>query len=97
MRESQDRLKKRAGVILGRLKRTYPASETALGHSTALELLIATILSAKCTDERVNKVTPELFRRYRTAHDYAAANRAALEQEQPLVPVVEGHTIPSCG
>jgi endonuclease III len=65
--------------IIARLARAYPDATCALQHSSALELLVATILSAQSTDARVNMVTPALFARYRTAHDYAAADPKALE------------------
>jgi len=78
-KESQEDLKKRASSILGKLIRTYPEASTALKHSSALELLIATILSAQCTDARVNIVTKDLYKLYRTAEDYAAADRTELE------------------
>jgi endonuclease-3 len=61
------------------LKRLYPDADCALHHTNALELLVATILSAQCTDERVNEVTPELFRRYPTARSYATADPRELE------------------
>jgi len=70
----------RAARIVGLLGRTYPEAECALVHSSALELLVATILSAQCTDVRVNIVTKELFRKYRSAKEYAAADPKALEQ-----------------
>lgn len=63
------------------LGRTYPDARCELDHSNPLELLIATILSAQCTDKRVNLVTAELFRKYRTADDYAGAATADLEQD----------------
>jgi endonuclease-3 len=62
--------------ILGKL---YPAAECALTHEDPLQLLVSTILSAQCTDERVNQVTPELFRRFRTAKDFASVPREELE------------------
>jgi endonuclease-3 len=62
------------------LRRHYPASETALQHADALQLLVATILSAQCTDERVNQVTPGLFARYPDAEAYAAARPADVER-----------------
>ena len=65
--------------ILGRLGKAYPEAECALVHSSALELLVATILSAQCTDVRVNQVTPALFARYPTARDLAEADPAELE------------------
>jgi endonuclease-3 len=58
----------------------YPDAHIELDFTNALELSVATILSAQCTDKRVNEVTPALFRRYRTAADYAGADRAELEE-----------------
>ena len=71
----------RVGKILALLDRRYPAARCSLAFSTPLELLVATILSAQCTDERVNKVTPALFARYRSAADYVAADPAVFESE----------------
>ena len=73
--------KKRARQIVRLLKREYPEARCSLNHSNPLELLVATILSAQCTDERVNLVTAELFRKYRSAEDYAAAPVAKLERD----------------
>jgi len=73
--------KARAKKIIARLKREYPDATCALHHTSALELVVATILSAQCTDARVNMVTPHLFAKYRTAVDYAAADPKVLEQE----------------
>lgn len=73
--------KKRAGKIIGLLKRAYPDVRCSLNYSTPLELLIATILSAQCTDERVNLVTNNLFRKYKGAEDYARAAPAELERD----------------
>jgi endonuclease-3 len=70
----------RARRIVRGLRKLYPDADCALHHSNALELLVATILSAQCTDERVNQVTPQLFRRYPTAGDYADADPAELEE-----------------
>jgi endonuclease-3 len=69
----------RVRSIIRRLSVCYPDARTALLHENPLQLLVATILSAQCTDERVNKVTPVLFRRYHTAAGFAAASRAELE------------------
>ena len=66
--------------IIAGLQSAYPDAHCELDHSNPLELLIATILSAQSTDRQVNVVTPELFKRYRTARDYAAANPAELEK-----------------
>ena len=59
----------------------YPDSRTALVYETPLQILVATILAAQCTDERVNMITPGLFGKYPTAADFATADRAALETE----------------
>ena len=72
----------RAAEIVRILKAKYPNDpKTALNYETPLDLLVATILSAQCTDQRVNIVTSELFKKYRTAKDYAEANVEAFEQE----------------
>jgi endonuclease-3 len=71
----------RAAEIVALLERHYPDARCSLDYTTPLELLVATILSAQCTDERVNKVTPALFAQYRSAADYAAADPALLEQQ----------------
>ena len=65
--------------ILKGLRKLYPDAHCELDHTTPLELLVATILSAQCTDKRVNVVTKTLFRRYRTAQDYARADAEELE------------------
>lgn len=71
----------RAAAILDGLKRLYPDADCALRHSSALELLIATILSAQSTDANVNRITPGLFARYPDARAFAAADPAELERE----------------
>jgi endonuclease-3 len=63
------------------LKKEHPEARCSLDHTSPLELLVATILSAQCTDERVNIVTATLFRKYRNWQDYAAAPAADLEQD----------------
>src|SRR6266481_4587390 len=73
--------KARARKIIARLKREYPEATSALHHHSALELVVATILSAQCTDARVNLVTPHLFTKYRTSADYASADPRVLEKE----------------
>lgn len=70
----------RVQKIIRKLHGAYPDATCALRHDNPLQLLVATILSAQCTDERVNKVTPALFKRYRTAADFAAAPASELEQ-----------------
>jgi len=72
--------RQRVENIIKVLKNTYPDAKIPLTHRNPLELLIATILSAQCTDERVNKVTPELFKRYKTAKDLAAARQRDVEE-----------------
>lgn len=71
----------RTRKIISALKRVYPNAHCELNFSNPLELLIATILSAQCTDKRVNLVTAELFKKYRSAKDFAEADIAALEND----------------
>lgn len=68
-----------ANKVVETLRRLYPDARCSLDYRTPLQLLIATILSAQCTDERVNKVTPALFTRYRSAADFASADPRELE------------------
>ncbi|MEW5899954.1 MAG: endonuclease III [Acidobacteriota bacterium] len=63
------------------MRREYPRSRTALQFETPLQILVATILAAQCTDERVNKITPALFRKYPTAAAFGRADQAGLEEE----------------
>jgi endonuclease-3 len=72
---------RRIRPVITRLKRRYPDARCALDHQDPLQLLVATILSAQCTDARVNLVTRDLFLKYRDARDYADANPAVFEQE----------------
>lgn len=74
-------LKRYAAKVVRLLRRHYPDAHCALDFQTPLELLVATILSAQCTDERVNLVTKSLFQKYRTAADYGRADLAQLERE----------------
>jgi endonuclease-3 len=78
--ESRTALVRRARRINRELIELYPDAHTELNFGSPLELLVATILSAQTTDKRVNLVTPTLFARYRTAADYASADRAELEK-----------------
>ncbi|MDI1242298.1 MAG: endonuclease III, partial [bacterium] len=73
--------KKRTAEIIKRLKKTYPDAHCALNHTTPFELLIATILSAQCTDERVNVVTADLFRKYRGPEDFVQVPQEELERD----------------
>ena len=79
--ESKIEQKKRAAKILARLRKAYPDAGCELNISNPLELAVATILSAQCTDKRVNMVTPALFKKYRSAADWARTPQATLEKE----------------
>lgn len=81
MRETQDAKKQRARRIIAALEKAYPDAKCALDFTTPLELLVATIMAAQCTDERVNMVTSTLFKKYRSAADYAAASPKTFERE----------------
>jgi endonuclease III len=72
--------KKHARQVVRILKKTYPIAECALIHDSAYQLTVATILSAQCTDERVNAVTPKLFEKYPTAADLAASQQSDVEK-----------------
>ncbi len=78
-KEDLDSKKTRVKEINSILRREYPSSRCHLNFTNSLELLVATILSAQCTDERVNQVTKELFKKYRSAEDYAGVNQKELE------------------
>ena len=73
MKESVEVKQARVTKIITHLKQTYPTAHCELNHSNPLELLIATILSAQCTDKQVNLVTADLFKKYRTAKDFSNA------------------------
>jgi endonuclease-3 len=73
--------KQRTKTIIARLRKTYPDAHCSLNYSNPLELLVATILSAQCTDERVNIVTAGLFRKYRKAEDFINVEPTELEQD----------------
>lgn len=74
-------LKQRVRKIISLLKRAYPDARCTLNHANAFELLIATILSAQCTDERVNIVTADLFRKYRKPEDYLKVSPTHLQKD----------------
>lgn len=80
-RETHEARAARVRQIIARLRKAYPDAHCELDSSSPLELLIATILSAQCLDKQVNLVTPGLFRKYRSATDYAKAPAAELEQD----------------
>lgn len=79
-RESIEAVRARANKIIASLKTIYPEADCALEHRSPLQLLVATILSAQCTDLRVNMVTPALFAKYKSAKDFAKAKAAELEK-----------------
>jgi endonuclease-3 len=81
MRETADARRARARKILQALERAYPDARIALNFRSPFELLVATILSAQCTDERVNLVTPDLFRAYPDARELARARPERLEEQ----------------
>lgn len=74
-------LPSRTLAILAELRKEYPEAKCSLDHANPLQLLVSTILSAQCTDERVNKVTPALFRKYADARAFAAAKPGELEAD----------------
>ena len=80
-KEPLDTRKKRTREIIRKLKRAYPDAKCSLNHTNAFELLIATILSAQCTDDRVNIVTADLFRKYRGPQDYLNVVPRELEKD----------------
>lgn len=81
MRETRSQRKERTQQIIKLLKRAHPDAHCALNHANAFELLVATILSAQCTDERVNIVTADLFRKYRRPEDYLKVRDTELQQD----------------
>src|SRR5437667_3124263 len=81
MRETKSQKKERTEQLIKLLKRAHPDAHCALNHSNAFELLLATILSAQCTDERVNIVTADLFRKYRAPADYLKVPATELQQD----------------
>ena len=80
-RETIEELKARVRDVIRRLKRAYPDAKCSLNHSNPFELLVATILSAQCTDERVNIVTADLFRKYKKPEDYLKVSPRELEKD----------------
>ncbi|MBT4273654.1 MAG: endonuclease III [Verrucomicrobia bacterium] len=80
-RESLQSKKDRMQLVIRALRKTYPDAHCELVYKNPLELLIATILSAQCTDKQVNIVTSDLFEKYKTAQDYAVASQEALEND----------------
>lgn len=81
MKESFQKKKNRARIVLDRLQQYYPNTKGSLSYSSAHELLVATILSAQCTDKRVNMVTPALFEKYPSPQDFAFADFGELAKD----------------
>jgi endonuclease-3 len=81
LQESLSQKQTRTGELIRRLKGAYPDARCSLNFSNPLELLVATVLSAQCTDARVNLVTTQLFKKYHTAVDYAVAPAEQLEED----------------
>lgn len=81
MKETLEQKKARVKKILARLHKAYGPGRCALNHSNPLELLVAVILSAQCTDKRVNMVTPALFKKYKKAEDYVKADLKTFQEE----------------
>src|SRR5690348_10684925 len=81
MRENAAAKTARTQKIIAGLEKAYPTAHCELVHQNPLELLVATILSAQCTDKRVNIVTAELFKKYRSARDFAGATLSELEND----------------
>ncbi len=77
MKSEKDRIR----PIIRILRKKYPSPRTSLRHKDPFQLLVATILSAQCTDERVNKITPGLFKKYKDVKAFAAAKKSSLEQD----------------
>ena len=80
-RPKKQDVRERALKVADILLREYPQAKTALKHRSALQLLVGTILAAQCTDDRVNMVTKTLFKKYKTAADFANARQSVLEKE----------------
>jgi endonuclease-3 len=80
-RESAAKRRQRTAKIIAALRKEYPDARTALNYTNPLELLVATVLSAHCSDRQVNLITKDLFRKYRTAKDYAAADPAEFQED----------------
>ena len=79
--EAEESKKRRVLEIIKRLKKAFPDAGIELHFKTPVQLIVATILSAQCTDKRVNMVTPHLFKKYKTAKDFANANQKTFERE----------------
>ncbi|MDP2669188.1 MAG: endonuclease III [bacterium] len=80
-KETPEARRKRALKIFGRLKKAYPKAKIALNYGNNIQLLVAVILSAQCTDKKVNEVTIPLFKKYKTADDFAKADIKVFSQE----------------
>lgn len=80
-KETLEKKKSRAADVVRRLKKAYPEAKMILTYGNDIQLLVAVILSAQCTDKKVNEVTAHLFKKYRTAEDFAKADLKTLEKE----------------
>ncbi len=81
MKENEQKLKKRAQIVINELKKLFPSAKIALNYSNNWELYVAVVLSAQCTDKKVNEVTHGLFKKYQTLDDYARADIGQFEQD----------------
>jgi endonuclease III len=88
-KETLPQKRKRTRQLIDRLKAAHPDARCSLNYSNPLELLVATVLSAQCTDERVNRVTESLFKKYRTASDYAGCSAPHLSSGWQLSTVAD--------
>lgn len=80
-KEPASKKKSRTAIVVARLKKAYPNAKIVLRYGNDIQLLVAVILSAQCTDKKVNEVTEKLFKKYRTAQDFAKASLRTLERE----------------
>jgi len=92
MGQSKDERKKRARKIVSYLKRAYPKQKSELRYKTKFQFVVAVILSAQCTDKVVNEVTKELFKKYKSAADFAAAKPQEFEKEISRIPFFRNKT-----
>src|SRR5688572_19158352 len=81
MKKKQQQLVDHARIVTSQLKQTYPTAHCELNYTSPLELLVATILSAQCTDKRVNIVTEQLFKKYKSPADYVKVSQVDLEND----------------
>ena len=92
LRTKLSKREKRMGNIVRYLKRAYPNPKSELKHTTVFQFVVAVILSAQCADKKVNEVTKTLFKKYRTARDFAKANSVVLQKELSSIPLFRNKT-----